>query len=87
MIDERYNRQNLIPDWDQSKITNSKIIILGVGATGSYVASNLAMTGVGEIVLVDFDTIELTNLNRQLLFTEADIKQNKAETAKIFVNK
>ena len=83
MTDDRYNRQSLIPDWDQSKIINAKVVILGVGAIGSYVAANLAMIGIGELVLVDFDTIELSNLNRQLLFTEMDIKKNKAETAKI----
>ncbi len=77
----RYHRQSIIPDWDQQKLTNAKIIILGVGATGSYLATNLALSGVGEMVLVDFDTIEKSNLNRQLLFSEIDIGRKKADIA------
>ena len=78
---ERYNRQSIIPDWDQSKLNSAKVLILGIGATGSYVATNLALTGVGELILVDFDTIEESNLNRQLLFRNQDIGKNKAVVA------
>ncbi|MHA2502178.1 MAG: HesA/MoeB/ThiF family protein [Candidatus Kariarchaeaceae archaeon] len=81
MSDHRYSRQELIPDWSQEKLSGAKVLILGVGATGSYVATNLAMSGVGTLVLVDYDTIELSNLNRQLLFRPADIGKNKAEVA------
>ncbi|MDH5400956.1 MAG: HesA/MoeB/ThiF family protein [Candidatus Heimdallarchaeota archaeon] len=77
----RYNRQELIPDWDQAKLTNAKVLVLGVGATGSFLATSLVLSGVGKIILVDFDTIELSNLNRQLLFTPNDIGKNKAEVA------
>ncbi|MFV2014229.1 MAG: ThiF family adenylyltransferase [Candidatus Heimdallarchaeota archaeon] len=79
--EERYHRQSLIPDWEQSKLKESKVIILGVGALGSFVAANLVLTGIGEIILVDYDTIEISNLNRQLLFQEADLGKNKAIVA------
>lgn len=71
----------MIPDWNQEKIANAKVLILGVGAIGSYVATNLALTGVGTLHLVDFDTIEVSNLNRQLLFQFADVGKNKATVA------
>lgn len=87
MPSDRYSRQTLIPEWDQAKINDATVLILGVGATGSYVATNLALSGVGKLVLVDFDTIERSNLNRQLLFRDDDIKQNKAEVAKIRLEK
>ncbi len=78
---DRYHRQSLIPEWNQTKIVDSKILILGIGAVGSYLATNLALTGIGHLVLVDFDTIEISNLNRQLLFQKKDIGKNKAEVA------
>jgi molybdopterin/thiamine biosynthesis adenylyltransferase len=52
-----------------------------VGALGSVVATNLVSLGVGETILVDFDTIEITNLNRQLIFREKDIGKPKVEAA------
>ena len=81
MTDNRYSRQELIPDWKQSSLRDATVVVLGVGATGSYVATNLAMSGVGKLILVDYDTIELSNLNRQLLFRSYDIGENKAEIA------
>lgn len=79
--DDRYNRQKLIPEWNQEIIDQSTVLILGVGALGSVLAVNLALTGVRKLILVDFDTIELSNLNRQLLFSDVDIGKNKAEVA------
>lgn len=79
---DRYHRQSIIPNWDQSKLKEAKVLILGVGATGSYLSTNLVLSGVGTIILVDFDTIEESNLNRQLLFQSKDIGQNKAIVAK-----
>lgn len=79
--DSRYHRQSIIPDWNQQKLTSSSVLILGVGATGSFLATNLTLSGIGKLILVDFDTIERSNLNRQLLFREEDIGRNKAEVA------
>ena len=79
---DRYSRQIKIAGWDQSAVRNSKIIIIGVGALGSTVALNLVMAGIGELVLIDMDTIELSNLNRQFLWRIEDKGKFKAETAK-----
>ncbi len=81
-FDSRYARQLLIPEWNQDKFSNATVLVLGVGALGSVVSANLAMAGIGGLILVDFDTIELSNLNRQLLFTPNDVGKNKAEVAK-----
>ena len=60
--EDRYHRLNLIPEWNQENIANSCVLILGVGAIGSYLATNLALAGVGKLILVDYDTIEKSNL-------------------------
>jgi len=78
---ERYSRQQLIPSWDQEKIQNGKAIIGGIGALGTVIATNLAMIGIGELVLIDMDTIELSNLSRQLLFRKEHIGKYKSEIA------
>ncbi len=77
----RYDRQTLIENWDQEKIHKGKVIIVGLGALGSVAAVSLAMAGVGELVLVDFDSIEISNLNRQLLFRMEDVGKSKVEVA------
>ncbi|NDB79655.1 HesA/MoeB/ThiF family protein, partial [archaeon] len=82
MKDNRYSRQLLIPEWSQDALKKTCVLVLGVGATGSIVATNLVMSGVGKIILVDYDTVEVSNLNRQLLFREEDVGKNKAYVAK-----
>lgn len=82
MKDNRYSRQILIPEWNQDALKKTCVLVLGVGATGSVVATNLVLSGVGKIILVDYDTIEVSNLNRQLLFREEDVGKNKAYVAK-----
>ena len=84
--EERYSRQSKVEGWNQSAISSSKVIIVGVGALGSVVAMNMVMAGVGKIVLIDMDTIELSNLNRQILFKESDIGKFKSEIAKIVLS-
>ena len=78
---ERYDRQLRLEGWDQRKLIDSKVIIVGVGAIGCELAKDLTLMGVGKIVLVDNDVIELSNLNRQMLFTDSDIGKPKAEVA------
>jgi molybdopterin/thiamine biosynthesis adenylyltransferase len=73
--------------WKQEKLTSSKVLVAGIGALGSVVASNLAALGIGEMVLVDFDTVEMSNLNRQLLFREQDIGQPKVNVAGKYLKK
>jgi bacteriocin biosynthesis cyclodehydratase domain-containing protein len=65
----------------QDKLADSRIAVLGVGGLGGWSALNLACCGVGEMLLVDFDRVELSNLNRQVLFSEADIGRYKVVAA------
>ncbi len=78
----KYDRQERLLIWDQKIIENSTILIAGIGGTGSEVCKNLTLMGIGHLILVDVDTIEFSNLNRQLLFKEEDIGKKKAEIAK-----
>ena len=79
--DERYSRQQLIPGWDQLKLDSAHAVLVGIGAIGSYVATILVSSGIGRLTIVDFDTIEVSNLNRQLLFKDEDVGKSKSETA------
>ncbi len=78
---ERYDRQTRTPGWDQSLIQDGSVLIVGVGALGCEVAKNLALMGIGKLVLIDNDVVELSNLSRQMLFTEEDIGKSKSEVA------
>lgn len=62
-----------------ARLRDASVTLLGVGGLGTHVAWNLAACGIGEIHLVDGDTIELTNLNRQLFYTPDDIGQRKVD--------
>lgn len=78
-----YARQILLDGWDieaQEKLKFSDICIIGCGGIGCALAELLARAGVGKITLIDPDTIEISNLQRQLAFTPQDIGFYKAET-------
>lgn len=74
----RYDRQIRLDRWNQSYLSNARVLVAGVGALGCEVAKNLALMGVGELLLVDNDVIELSNLSRQMLYTDQDISKPKA---------
>ena len=76
--DSRYHRQELITWWDQSRLRASKVLVVGAGALGNEVAKNLALVGVGQLEIVDMDSIEHSNLARCVFFREADEGANKA---------
>ncbi|NQV91161.1 ThiF family adenylyltransferase [Candidatus Woesearchaeota archaeon] len=79
----RYNRQELIIGQEgQNKLKNATIAIIGVGALGTVTTELLARSGVGKLILIDRDVIELSNLQRQTLFDEADVGRSKAVVAK-----
>ena len=81
---DRYDRQMLISDWGedgQFKLKNSSVFIAGAGGLGSSVSIYLAVAGVGEIKICDFDRIELSNLNRQILHPDKRIGELKAVSA------
>ena len=66
------NRQKLLRGWSQEKISNSKVLVAGAGALGNEVIKNLIQIGVGEIYVVDFDHVEISNLNRCIFFRKFD---------------
>lgn len=65
-----------------AKLQNSCVMVVGVGGVGSFSAEALARSGVGKLILVDGDTIDSSNLNRQLMATEKTVGQEKAEQMK-----
>lgn len=67
---------------NQSNFTNKRILILGCGGIGSHIAWHMAALGVGNIYLVDYDTVEESNFNRQLLFNQKDVGLLKANVLK-----
>jgi molybdopterin/thiamine biosynthesis adenylyltransferase len=81
MTTDRYQRHSLIDWFSQDEVKQSSFAVIGCGATGNEVAKNLALLGVGKIDLFDFDTIEIHNLTRSVLFRESDVGYNKAEVA------
>ncbi|MFV8376317.1 HesA/MoeB/ThiF family protein [Flavobacterium sp. LB1P62] len=81
----RYNRQMLLPeigDSGQEKLKKARVLVIGAGGLGCPILQYIATAGVGTIGIVDFDTIELHNLHRQILYTEKHVGQSKAITAK-----
>lgn len=80
----RYSRQIMLPQIDldgQDKLLQSHVVIIGLGGLGSPVAMYLAAAGVGHLTLVDFDQVDLSNLQRQILHSTADIGKNKTQSA------
>lgn len=82
---ERYSRHISLPQVEahgQRQLLQSRALIIGVGGLGSPAAMYLAAAGVGTIVVVDFDTVELNNLQRQVLHRTADIGKSKVASAR-----
>lgn len=80
---DRYSRQIAIIGIDGQKLLkNSTVLVIGAGGIGSPLLTYLTAAGVGKLVLVDKDTVELTNLHRQILFREEDVGFSKAIIAK-----
>ena len=81
----RYSKQIMLPQIDiegQQKINDSTILIIGMGGLGSPSALYLAAAGVGHIVIADFDQVELSNLQRQIIHSTSDIGDDKVNSAK-----
>ena len=81
----RYSRHILIPDIDeigQRRIVNSKVLVVGAGGLGSPTTLYLAAAGVGTLGILDFDRVDVTNLQRQIIHTQKDIGKSKAESGK-----
>lgn len=79
--DDRYARLRLIPWWDQERLRQACVLVVGAGALGNEVLKNLALVGVGHLIVVDFDVVELANLTRSVLFRACDRGRPKVEVA------
>lgn len=85
---ERYDRQirlTAIGESGQQKLLDARVLIIGMGGLGSPVAMYLAAAGVGHLVLSDFDIVERSNLQRQVIHTEKTVGQLKVDSARQFV--
>lgn len=77
----RYNRQIILPSWGigaQEKLKASRVLVIGAGGLGCPVLSYLAAAGAGTIAIMDFDVVEVSNLQRQVIFNMDDVGKNKA---------
>ena len=74
----RYQRQLIVTDWDQEKLKCSTVLVAGTGGLGGVIAQYLAAAGVGTLRLLDDDSVDLSNLNRQILFRTDAIGKPKS---------
>lgn len=82
-MSDRFERTELLIGKEAlEKLKNSKIVVYGVGGVGSYVVEALSRAGVGHLVLVDFDDVDITNINRQIEALESNIGRLKVEVMK-----
>lgn len=82
---ERYSRHLIIPEFNiegQRKLKAAKVLVVGTGGLGAPLIQYLSAAGVGTIGIVDFDVVDDSNLQRQVLFTTADVGRSKVEVAK-----
>ena len=81
---QRYSRHLIMPEVameGQQKLRRASVLVIGAGGLGSPVLSYLAAAGVGTLGIVDFDTVDFTNLQRQIIYTTADVGRSKLEAA------
>jgi molybdopterin/thiamine biosynthesis adenylyltransferase len=86
----RYSRHLLLEEIDvagQEKLLGSHVLLIGAGGLGSAAAPYLAAAGVGHLTLVDHDTVELTNLQRQIMHTESSVGKSKVASGKEFLQR
>ena len=80
----RFSRQIMLPDFDvvgQEKLLNARVLLIGLGGLGSPIAMYLGAAGVGQLILVDNDQVDTSNLQRQIAHREQDLGVNKALSA------
>jgi adenylyltransferase/sulfurtransferase len=78
---ERFSRFRLIEWWDQKKLSRARVVVVGAGALGNELLKNLALLGIGNVLIIDDDTIEESNLPRSILFRTSDVGKSKARVA------
>ena len=79
--EDRYSRLRLIPWWDQERLKNATVMVVGAGAIGNELIKNLTLLGIGRILIFDMDAIENTNLTRSVLYRARDVGRYKCEVA------
>ena len=87
---KRYSRQIVLKDIGpigQKKLLNSSVLVVGAGGLGSPVLIYLSAAGIGNIGIVDHDKVDISNLQRQILFENKDVKKSKAKTAFLRIKK
>jgi molybdopterin/thiamine biosynthesis adenylyltransferase len=78
---DRFARLRQIAWWDQSRLASARVLVIGAGALGNEIIKNLALLGVGNLLIADRDVIEHSNLSRSVLYREGDIGLPKSEVA------
>ena len=77
----RFSRFSLIGWWDQARIRNAKVLVVGAGALGNEIVKNLSLLGFGNLFIADLDNVENSNLSRSVLYREKDNGSPKASAA------
>lgn len=78
---DRFSRFKLISWWDQQRLIHSKVLVIGAGALGNEILKNLALLGIGNVLVIDLDRVENSNLSRSILFRPEDEGRPKADVA------
>jgi molybdopterin/thiamine biosynthesis adenylyltransferase len=78
----RYDRNGIFTEEEMQRLGKAKVCIIGCGGLGGYILEMMARIGIGHITMIDGDVFNVSNLNRQILSTEANIGQSKVESAK-----
>src|SRR5262245_54273409 len=79
--EDRFDRFRLIGWWDQERLRQAKVVVVGAGALGNEIIKNLALLGVGNLFIADLDDVENSNLSRSILYRANDNGRSKAEVA------
>ena len=79
-MQHRFSRlEKIIGKENLTNLSKKKVLILGCGGVGGYVIESLARSGIGSLVIVDYDTVDITNINRQIIALDSTIGKDKVD--------